>query len=511
MYAKVCSCSLNGLDSRLSVVESDLSKGLPGFSIVGLPDASVKESKERIRSAIINSSYKFPNKKITVNLAPASTKKEGTHFDLPIAIGIMRACEIIEKDIPEDVAFIGELALDGKLTRIKGALPLTIGLRDSHVKKIFLPIDNIEEASLVKDIELFPVKCVSDIVEYFNDSRIIEPHICTGETYINEEKKFKNDFCDVAGQESVKRAMQIAAAGGHNIMMIGPPGAGKTMVARRMPGILPQMTYEEQLEITKIYSVAGELNEDMRLVKERPFRSPHHTISSIAMVGGGKIPKPGEISLSHFGVLFLDELPEFNRSVLEILRQPLEDGEVSISRVNGSYTYPSKFILVASMNPCPCGYYGDATNECTCTPSQINKYISKISGPLLDRIDMHIEVFPISFDEISGARKHKSTEEMRAEVELARQIQVSRYVKEGIFTNSQLSPSQVKKYCKLDDGSQNILELAFKKLSLSARAYNRIIKMSRTIADLDKSETILSKHVAEALQYRNLDKKYKGV
>ena len=422
----------------------------------------------------------------------------------------MKAYGIIENDIPQDMSFIGELALDGSINSISGALPLTIGLRRNGMKMIVLPENNIEEASLVNDVDLYTFKSLGEIVDFLNGDKNGHPYERTENLYINEGKDKYGDFADVSGQDVAKRAIQIAAAGAHNILMIGPPGAGKTMIARRMPGILPQMTYEEKLEITKIYSVAGELSEDRTLIKERPFRSPHHTISSIAMVGGGRVPKPGEISLSHYGILFLDELPEFNRSVLEILRQPIEDEEVTISRVNGTFTYPSKFVLVASMNPCPCGYYGDDRNECTCSVGQINKYISKISGPLLDRIDMHIEVFPINYDELSSNRQNKTTEEMRIEVEKARAIQTKRYENEKILTNSQLNPTQIKKYCKLDNESQRLLEVAYKKLALSARAYNRIIKMSRTIADLEDSEKVEKRHIAEALQYRNLDKKYKG-
>lgn len=511
MFSKVISCSLNGLESDITLVEADLSAGLPALAIVGLPDAAVKESKERIRTAIANSGYKFPSKRITINLSPANTKKEGTHFDLPIAMVIMAAIEYIDSEKIKEYAFLGELSLDGMINRINGALPLVIGLRNKGIQKIILPVSNAEEAAVIDDVELYPVKHIRDIMDFFEGSLLIDPYVKDVSKMEAVNQLQHEDFAEVAGQESVKRALQIAATGAHNIMMIGPPGAGKTMLARRIAGILPEMTYEEKLEVTKIYSVVGESSEKRAIITERQFRSPHHTISPVALVGGGRIPKPGEVSLAHYGVLFLDELPEFNRSVLEMLRQPMEDEKVTISRVNGTLTFPSKFIFVASMNPCPCGYYGDPTHECTCTPQQIHKYMSRISGPLMDRIDMHIEIFPVKYTELSSDKLNKSSKEIRSEVEMARNIQLERYAKESIIYNSQLTPALIKKYCILNKEGKQLMESAFERLSLSARAYNRIIRLARTIADISQSEKIEVQHIAEAIQYRSLDKKYRGV
>ena len=451
MYSLIKSGTLYGLSSEQVIVETDLSPGLPAFNVVGLPDATVRESKERIRAAIVNSGFKFPAKRITINLAPAGTKKEGTHFDLPIAVGVMTAAGIIKKDKAGKFAFLGELSLDGSVNRINGALPLVIGLRSKGVEKIILPAANAEEASAIDDVQNFPVRHLRELEAFFSGSYEILPyHSCRNE----QVKTIREceDFSDVAGQETVKRALQIAAAASHNVLMIGPPGAGKTMMARRVAGILPAMTYEEKLEVTKIYSIAGELSADRPMIAARPFRSPHHTISAAALVGGGSVPKPGEVSLSHYGVLFLDELPEFSRYILELLRQPLEDEKVTISRVRGAAAFPSKFMLLASMNPCPCGYYGDSTHECTCGPHQVRNYLSKISGPLLDRIDMHIEIMPVRYKELIGMEQAdteaagiaplpvRNSEVMRQEVEAARQIQLERYKDEEISYNSQLTP-----------------------------------------------------------------------
>ncbi|QEK12287.1 YifB family Mg chelatase-like AAA ATPase [Crassaminicella thermophila] len=508
MLSRVLSCILNGLDGSITEVEVDISNGLPALNIVGLPDMAVKESKERVRSAIKNSGLEFPMKRITINLAPANTKKEGTHFDLPMALGILQASGQIENTDIEKFAFIGELSLNGSLNRVTGALPLVIALRNQGIKKIILPKWNAEEAAMIEDIEIYPFDSLIDIIKYFQGNFVVVPYKSNQKSSNQVISSYDIDFGDVVGQEMVKRAFQIAAAGGHNILMIGPPGSGKTMLARRFPTILPDMTYEEKLEVTKIYSVAGELSNQASLVKERPFRSPHHTISSVALVGGGRKPKPGEVSLAHYGVLFLDELPEFQRSVLEILRQPMEDEFVTISRVNTTLTYPSKFILVASMNPCPCGHYGDSLHQCTCSPMQIKKYLSKISGPLLDRIDMHIEVFPVKYDELTKEKTWKTSTQMKLDVDKARKIQLERYKKCNILFNSQLSPQLMKKYCKIGSEEKRLLEDAFHKLGLSARAYNRIIKLSRTIADLENSPQILVPHIAEAIQYRNLDRKF---
>lgn len=507
MLSKVKACILQGLEGCIIDVETDLSSGLPNFNIVGLADTSIKEAKERVRASIKNSQFKFPVSRITVNLAPANLKKEGSQMDLPIAVGILSASKVIKNEI-ESICFIGELSLDGKITKIDGALPLVISLRNNNIKKVVIPEENKEECGVIDNIDIIPIKSLNELVDYLNAEIDVPSYKSTYEDYFSDFKHAE-DFSDIKGQAALKRAIEIAAAGGHNLLMLGPPGSGKTMVARRIPSILPDLSFEESLEVTKIYSIYGQINET-GLIKKRPFRSPHHTISRAALAGGGKATKPGEVSLSHHGVLFLDEMPEFPKSVLEILRQPMEDGAISIARANNSYRYPARFMLIGSMNPCPCGFLGDSKHECSCNQGQINKYLSKISGPLLDRMDIQIEVSPVYYDDLNSKTEGESSKEIKERVLKARKIQLERYKDLDIYTNSQLSPKQLDKYCKIDKESQELLKLAFDNLGLSARAYSKILKVARTIADLEGNENIMQKHIAEAIQYRSLDRKYWG-
>lgn len=507
MLSIVKSMTLHGLEGFIVDVQVDVAGGLPCWEIVGLPDVSIREAKERVRTAIKNSRYEFPSRRIVINLAPATIKKVGSAFDLPIAIAILLATENINEFDFKNVAFVGELSLDGNVHSITGILPMCIEAKKLGIKEIVVPKENAKEASIVDGINVIPVSSLNQVVAYLNKSIKINPEKFNSNELIKSNQVYNLDFSEVKGQKNIKRAIEVAASGGHNCMLIGSPGSGKTMMARRIPTILPKLSFEEALEVTKIHSVAGNISENSPLIINRPFRFPHHTISKTSLVGGGAIPKPGEISLAHYGVLFLDELPEFEKSTLEVLRGPLEDGKITISRVNATLTYPSKFMLVASMNPCPCGYYG-SDKECSCSNQAINKYLGKISGPLLDRIDIQVEVSSVKYKNFNSNTQEETSEQIRKRVEETRRIQLERYKECGIYSNSELTPKLIEKYCKLDEKSKIILEKAFNKLGLSARAYARILKVARTIADMDKSENIQSSHLLEAIQYRSLDKKY---
>jgi len=506
MLAKVLSSAVIGIDAYLVEVEVDISQGLPAFATVGLPEGAVRESKERVKAAIKNSGYRFPADRITVNLAPADIRKEGSAFDLPMALGILAATGLLDRDSYAHFLFLGELSLDGMVRPISGALPISIRAKEMGLRGVFLPVENAPEAGVVEGIPIYPIASLPDVLEVLRGIRKVSPYRVDVKDLF-QRPRWEDDFLDVRGQENAKRAMEIAAAGGHNLIMISRPGSGKTMLAKRLATILPDLTFSESLETYKVYSVMGLMPKGQGLITNRPFRSPHHTISDAGLIGGGQNPKPGEVSLAHNGVLFLDELPEFGKNVLEVLRQPMEDGRVTISRASSTVTYPAAFMLVAAMNPCPCGFLGDSKRECTCSFVQIQRYRARISGPLMDRIDIHLEVPSVPYKDLSGATGGSSSVEILERVMGTRHIQNGRFRGTNLHNNASMSSRHIKRYCTIEETSSELLEKAMTRFGLSARAHARILKIARTIADLEGSESIRPTHVAEAIQYRTLDRR----